>query len=157
MTEFKDEFNLWYHHNNDDWSINGYKKIYTIKNGIEFWKLYNNFDLIGGVLFKHFFLMKSDIKPIWEDEKNKNGGCWSFKIFENQSNELWENLSTLFVTNNILNNDDCVGISICLKKNNYCVVKIWNTCNNNNSIKNINKEILKKWGTDIIYISHNSN
>ncbi len=42
------------------------------------------------------------------------------------------------------------------KKNNYCVIKIWNTNAINNSIKNINKKILTKWGTDVIYISHNS-
>ena len=42
------------------------------------------------------------------------------------------------------------------KKSNYCVIKIWNTNSANNSMKNINKNILKKWGTDLIYISHNS-
>ena len=157
MYELSDKFNIWYHHFKDDWSINGYKHIYTIKNGVDFWQLYNNWDLIGGVLCKQFFIMKNDVKPIWEDENNKNGGCWSFKIFENQANELWEDLSTLFVTNNLLSNsDECVGLSICLKKNNYCVIKIWNTKSSNNSMKNINKNILKKWGTDLIYISHNS-
>ena len=50
----------------------------------------------------NFLFMKNDVKPIWEDENNKNGGCWSFKIFENQANELWEDLSTLFVTDNLL-------------------------------------------------------
>ena len=158
MYKLTNNYNIWYHHFKDDWSINGYKHIYKIDTGINFWKLYNNWDLIGGILCKQFFIMKENIKPIWEDENNKNGGCWSFKIFENQANELWEDLSTLFVTDNLLtNNDECVGLSICLKKNNYCVIKIWNTNSVNNSIKNINKNILKKWGTDLIYISHNSN
>ena len=157
MYELSNNYNIWYHHFKDDWSINGYKHIYSIKNGIEFWQLYNNWDLIGGVLCKQFFIMKNDVKPIWEDENNKKGGCWSFKIFENQANELWEDLSTLFVTDSLLNkSDECVGLSICLKKSNYCVIKIWNTNSENNSMKNINKNILKKWGTDMIYISHNS-
>ena len=117
MYELIDTYNIWYHHFKDDWSINGYKHIYEIKTGIDFWKLYNNWNLLGGILFKQFFIMKNDVKPIWEDSANKNGGCWSFKIFENQANELWEDLSTLFVTNNLLkNNDECVGLSICLKK-----------------------------------------
>ncbi len=61
--------------------------------------------------------MKNDVKPIWEDNININGGCWSFKIFENQASELWEDLSLLFLTNNLLNNsDECVGLSICQKK-----------------------------------------
>lgn len=157
MYELSNTYNIWYHHFKEDWSINGYKHIYSINNGINFWKLYNNWDLIGGILCKQFFIMKNDVKPIWEDDSNKNGGCWSFKIFENQANELWEELSTLFVTDNLLkNSDECVGLSICLKKNNYCVIKIWNTNSLNNSMKNINKNILKKWGTELIYISHNS-
>lgn len=157
MYELSNTYNIWYHHFKEDWSINGYKHIYSINNGINFWKLYNNWDLIGGILCKQFFIMKNDVKPIWEDDSNKNGGCWSFKIFENQANELWEDLSTLFVTDNLLKkSDECVGLSICLKKNNYCVIKIWNTNSLNNSMKNINKDILKKWGTEIIYISHNS-
>lgn len=157
MYELSNTYNIWYHHFKEDWSINGYKHIYSINNAITFWKLYNNWDLIGGILCKQFFIMKNNVKPIWEDDSNKKGGCWSFKIFENQANELWEDLSTLFVTDNLLNKpEECVGISICLKKNNYCVIKIWNTNSLNNSIKNINKHILKKWGTEIIYISHNS-
>ena len=117
MYELSNNYNIWYHHFKDDWSINGYKHIYSIKNGIDFWQLYNNWDLIGGILCKQFFIMKNDIKPIWEDENNKKGGCWSFKIFENQANELWEDLSTLFVTDNLLSkSDECVGLSICLKK-----------------------------------------
>jgi translation initiation factor 4E len=157
MYELSNNYNIWYHHCKDDWSIGGYKHIYSINNGVDFWKLYNNWDLIGGLLCKQFFIMKTGVKPIWEDEINKKGGCWSFKIFENQANELWEDLSILFVTDNLLSNsDECVGLSICLKKNSYCVIKIWNTNNKNNSIKNINNHILKKWGTDLIYISHNS-
>lgn len=157
MYELKNNYTLWFHQNKDDWTIDGFKELKKINNGIEFWKIYNNWDLFGGVLHKHFFFMKNNIKPIWEDDMNRKGGCWSFKVFENQAAELWENISTLFVTNEILNNDECNGISICLKKNNYVVVKIWNENCKNNSIKLINKDILKKWGTDIIYISHNSN
>ncbi len=46
MNELKNSFNLWYHHEKDDWSIDGFKNIYKIKTGIDFWKLYNNWDLI---------------------------------------------------------------------------------------------------------------
>ena len=109
-------FKVWYHHKKDDWTINGFKSFYTINNEVDFWKLYNNWDNIGGILNKHFFVMKDNIKPIWEDKDNKNGGCWSFKIFQNQASELWEDLSTLFVTNKLLTNNECNGISICIKK-----------------------------------------
>jgi hypothetical protein len=155
--DFKNNWNIWYHHEKDNWSIDGYKNIYTINNACNFWKLYNNWDSIGGILSKHFFIMKNNIKPLWEDIKNKNGGCWSFKIMEHQAVELLEELSVLLVTEELLLEkecDECVGLSICLKKNNNCVVKIWNINSKINSIKNINATILEKWGTDIIYIAH---
>lgn len=158
MLQLANKYNIWYHHFKDDWTINGYKHIYTINNVIDFWKLYNNWELFGGIIDKHFFIMKDDIQPIWEDEHNINGGCWSFKVDNTMAPELWEDLSVLFVNNLILNNDmECTGLSIAQKKNNFCVIKIWNTDSNMNSIKYINKNILEKWGTDIIYIAHNSN
>jgi hypothetical protein len=98
--------------------------------------------------------MKNNIKPVWEDPNNIKGGCWSYKIIDSMASELWEDLSVLLVCDELLQNTIALGLSIAMKKNNTCVIKIWNDNNNVNSIKNINKSILKKWGTDIIYIAH---
>ena len=153
-TNFSDTWNIWYHHTKDIWTIDGYKSIYSITNSTDFWKLYNNWNCIGGISGKHFFIMKNDIMPIWEDLTNINGGCWSFKIDESMADELWEDLSVLLVTNELIEGCEAVGLSISVKKNNNCVIKIWNTNSMNHSIKHINKNILKKWKTDIIYIAH---
>ena len=154
-TAFDNEWNLWYHNSKDDWTINGYKKIYSIKNISDYWKLYNNWDKFGGVNNKHFFLMKNNVTPIWEDPVNKSGGCWSFKINESNSQDLWNDLSLYLVTENMsLIKNDILGLSVCLKKNNFSVVKIWNKNNSNNSLNLLNKDILNKWGLDIIYIAH---
>ena len=150
---FNNIWNLWYHHEKDNWTISGYKKIYTITNTNDFWTLFNNWNKLGGIYYKHFFIMKDGITPIWEDPKNKNGGCWSFKVNQHTAVELWENISMFLVTENI-SDQDIVGISICLKKNNNIVIKIWNTDSKKNSLSLINEELLKKWGTDIIYIAH---
>jgi hypothetical protein len=153
--KFKNKWNLWYHNEKDNWTISGYKKIYTIESIYDFWKLYNNWNQLGGLTSKHFFIMKEDIPPIWEDSNNINGGCWSFKINEDQSYNLFEDLSTHLVCESIIiKSDEIMGISICLKKNNNVIIKIWNNNSNNNSLKLINDTILKKWGLDIIYISH---
>ena len=153
-TNFTDTWEIWYHHTKDIWTIDGYKNIYSINNGIDFWKLYNNWDSIDGLIGKHYFIMKNNVKPVWEDPININGGCWSFKINNNTVSELWEDLSVLLVTNELVEGTEVVGLSISVKKNNTCVVKIWNTDSGTNSIKHINRDILKKWKTDIIYIAH---
>ena len=154
-TPFDNEWNLWYHNSKDDWTINGYKQVYSIKTISDYWKLYNNWEKLGGVNNKHFFLMKNKVTPIWEDPVNKTGGCWSFKVNESSSQELWDYLSLYLVTENMSSvKDDIVGLSVCLKKNNFSVVKIWNKNNTNNSLNLLSKDILNKWGLDIIYIAH---
>jgi len=95
------------------------------------------------------------VSPIWEDPINKSGGCWSFKVNENQAQELWDDLSIYLVSEKLsMKKNDLTGISICLKKNNYCVIKIWNRNGKENSLVLLNETILKKWGMDIIYIAH---
>ena len=154
-TVLPNKWNLWYHHEKDNWKLSGYKKIYEMETISNFWSLNNNWDKLKGINNKHYFLMKNDITPLWEDESNVNGGCWSFKVHEDFSEKLWVDLSTYLVCNQIINNpDDAIGISICLKKNNNSVIKIWNKDSKNNSLSIINKDIIKKWGCDVIYIAH---
>ena len=153
--KFKHNWVLWYHHDKDNWKLSGYKQLYTIKTIADFWKLYNNFDKIN-ITSKHLCLMKEGVTPLWEDDNNVNGGCWSFRINDDSALELWETLSVYLVSEelHINNQNDIVGLSICMKKNNNMDLKIWNRDSKNNSLKNINGDILKKWGTDIIYIAH---
>jgi hypothetical protein len=155
-TKLNSEWSIWFHNEKDNWKLSGYKKIYTFNTIANFWKFYNNWDKVGGVTNKHFFLMKNNVTPIWEDQSNINGGCWSFKIQEEQAEDLWEDLSSHVVCEQLCPtiSNEIVGLSICLKKNSNTVVKIWNKNSKNNSLKLINENILKKWGTDIIYIAH---
>lgn len=151
-----DKWNIWYHYDKDNWKLSGYKKIYEINNISSFWKLYNNWDKLDGILNKHLFLMRNDITPIWEDTNNINGGCWSYKINEELAINLWEDLSIYLICEQISPTipNEILGISISSKKNNNVVIKIWNQNSKNNSLKILNDTILKKWGTDIIYIAH---
>lgn len=154
-TPLSNQWNLWIHNNNNDWTINGFKKLITVKTIKDFWILNNNWDNNGNITKHHYFFMKDDILPIWEDTNNKNGGCWSFKIKSSLAQNLWDDLVLYMVTNNLNNNfDDINGISCSVKKNNSAVIKIWNKDNKKSSLKNINSTILKKWGVDIIYIAH---
>ena len=156
LTKLPNSWNLWYHYDKDNWKIDGFKKVYSITSGSDFWQLYNNWDKLGGINQRHYFLMQDGVSPIWEDPINKSGGCWSFKISENQVMKLWEDLSVYLVTNNLCPNysNNIYGLSISLKKNNNSIIKIWNKDSSKNSLNLINKNILNKWGTNIIYIAH---
>jgi hypothetical protein len=153
--KFDNKWDIWYHSVKEDWTIKGYEKLYTINTIEEYWKLYNNWDELGSINNKHFFIMKNDIVPIWEDPNNKHGGCWSFKVAESSAQELWNDLSLHMVTETLNSIDgDIIGLSACLKKNNSSVIKIWNKSSENNSLTLLCKDILNKWGLDIIYIAH---
>lgn len=155
-TKLNNKWVLWYHHEKDNWKLSGYNKLLELETIGDFWRLYNNWDKIKGVNYKHYFLMADGVTPLWEDEQNINGGCWSFKISESRSEKLWTDLSVYLVCEKLINdnNDDLVGLSICLKKNNSSVIKIWNKNSKKNSLNLINNQIIKTYGTDIIYIAH---
>ena len=100
MTPLNNKWVIWFHGNNKDWTINGYRKLYEIKTIEDFWEIYirlNNFIILKG----QFFLMKNDILPIWENKENIDGGCWSYKINKNESFISWLYLS-MFLSGEIL-------------------------------------------------------
>ena len=88
------------------------------------------------------FLMKEDITPLWEDSKNKQGGCFSYKINNKITYNTWKKTSFLLVgcllTNSISHYNDINGITISPKKS-FCIIKIW-FCNCNNQNPSIIKE-----------------
>lgn len=153
--KFSSTWNIWYHHQKNNWKIESYKKIFSIKNIKDFWNFNNNFNLIGGINTQHYFMMRTDVTPIWEDEQNKNGGCWSIKIPVEKSYELWIKLC-MYIVGETLTKDDFLvnGISICAKNTTTSVVKIWINENSKSSIQNLPTDILNEYGFNIIYKSH---
>lgn len=146
---------IWYHHQKNNWKLDSYKKIFKINTIESFWQFSNNIDIIGGINSQHYFMMRENVTPIWEDPKNKNGGCWSIKIPMEKSYELWIKLSMYLIGETITNDDFLVnGISICPKNTSTSVVKIWIDDNNKSSIQNLPTEILNEYGFNIIYKAH---
>lgn len=56
--------------------------------------------------------MRDGIKPIWEDVKNRNGGCFSYKISNKSVYSVWKELCYVIVGNTISNKSSFVsGVS----------------------------------------------
>jgi len=130
------KWTMWAHLPHDtDWSIGSYKKIYTFGTAEDAIALA---ETMPDVLVKNcmLFLMKEGIKPIWEDPKNRAGGCFSYKIANKSVYEVWKELSYVLVGETISAQSSFVanvtGITISPKKN-FCIIKIWmSTCANQN-------------------------
>ena len=62
-----------------------------------FWGVLNNFP-INSLKMKdsvHFF--KRGIKPVWEDSRNINGGCWTFRVQKEKSEQFWQEILMMAV------------------------------------------------------------
>jgi hypothetical protein len=118
-----------------DWSLKSYKEIYeitTVEGAIAVT------ETLPEVLVKNcmLFIMKNNIKPIWEDPKNRQGGSFSYKVSNKNVCEVWRDLTYALVGETISNQESFVanvtGITISPKKN-FCIIKIWmSNCLNQN-------------------------
>lgn len=158
MTKLSNSWNVWIYEKPNNWSKDNLKiirKISTVQDFVQFDKdLRNNSNQI---LNKHIFIMKNNIVPLWEEKENKNGGCWTFKSSAYDSLEHFMHLFLLLITNNLLNNDSNTklnGITFAIKKNNNCIIQVWNEDYEN--LKNINHHfyVREVFGFNIIYKKH---
>jgi hypothetical protein len=74
-----------------------------------------------------FFVMKENIVPIWENDKNIDGGYISWKIDKCNVYSYWVDLIGHMITNNIFSDDSNNAINGCSisPKKNFNIVKLW--------------------------------
>ena len=123
-----DKWVLWAHLPHDtDWSLKSYIKI------MEFNTLENLLVLQRSIPEKMIkncmlFMMKTGVNPTWEDPKNREGGCFSFKIANKNVFKSWNKLVLNLATNILSKNDKFLskvtGVTISPKKT-FCIIKIW--------------------------------
>ena len=158
MNPLQDKWVIWFHDPKEqDWSLSSYKKLWTIETIEDFWILHKVLDE-KKVQEGMFFLMKENIDPIWENEQNINGGCWSYKISKRDIYPSWLELAMALTNEKILkdeNNNDINGISISPRKS-FNILKIWNKNVDTSSNELLSKKIPKLFVSQCIYKSHKS-
>lgn len=141
--KLKHRWHLWAHLPQDvDWTFKSYKnvcKFETVEETIGIVELLPP-DLVKNCML---FIMKDGIAPMWEDPKNRNGGCFSYKVSNKNVVETWKELTylmcgeTLSLDVSFVNS--ITGITISPKKN-FCIIKIWLTnCDHQNPNSIINE------------------
>ena len=67
------------------------------------------------------FIMRNGIVPMWEDPKNRHGGCFSYKVSNKHVFEVWRDLTYVLIGETISSSNAFVnnvsGITISPKKN----------------------------------------
>ena len=123
-----DKWTLWAHLPHDtDWSVKSYKEIDTLSTMEEAIALC---ETLPEKMVKNcmLFLMRNGVKPTWEDPRNRNGGCFSYKVNNKTVGSTWKSLSYVLMGETLSPNPHIVssvtGITISPKKN-FCIIKVW--------------------------------
>lgn len=134
LHELSCKWNLFYHLQTDtSWTQDSYK---VIMKGIDSVESINSInEAIPEYLIYNcmFFCMKNGIGPTWEDVKNRDGGCFSYRVANNDVSNAWKNLLAVMCGNSLCSSakyeSHINGITVSPKKR-FSVIKIWmDTCN----------------------------
>ena len=123
------KWDLYYHLPQDsNWDLSSYKLLMSDIDTAEKVIAFNESISENIIKYCMLFAMKKGITPMWEDSKNRNGGCFSYKVVNKLVHDVWKTLlyklcgETLCKEkkyNSLIN-----GITISPKKN-FCIIKIW--------------------------------
>lgn len=126
--KLSDMWTLWAHlPHNTDWSLKSYIPISTFTTIEETIAVTESLphSLVENCML---FMMRKGITPMWEDSKNRDGGCFSYKVLNKNVALAWRDLTYCIAGGSISGKAgffDCVtGITISPKKN-FCIIKIW--------------------------------
>ncbi len=133
----------------------------------EFWRVYNNIQPLSVLpIGMSLNLFKKDIKPLWEDTANNEGGRWYFKLekprhssdfphYTSQIQETWLYIILSLIGNTIDDNNLICGgvVSIRARETRFM---IWTRKGENPQIMDIGKSIKKnlKYCTHLSYRQH---
>ena len=126
---FFDKWSLYFHLSNDqEWNANSYKIImHDINHPAHVLQLRS--EINEGIVIKSMlFIMRDGILPMWEDPKNKNGGCFSFKISSTTVHSVWWDFVFLLCGETLMKDPSkkhlINGLTISPKYD-HSIIKIW--------------------------------
>ena len=127
-TTLYDTWTLWAHLPHDtDWSLKSYRQIMTFGTVEEAAALMS---ALPDALVRNcmLFIMRKGVHPTWEDEKNRDGGSFSYKVSNKSVVSVWRQLSYALVGESLARTPgaraDINGATISPKKN-FCIIKVW--------------------------------
>ena len=127
--KLNDNWNMYYHLPDDkQWDLDSYK--YIAQNIQTLEEIISINEKIPEKIVKHcmLFVMRKGITPMWEDKRNRLGGCFSYKVVNKLVYDVWKilcySLCGETLCKDVSKTHLINGITISPKKN-FCIVKIW--------------------------------
>jgi len=127
------EWVFWHERNNPNASEETWedqlKEIAQISTVQSFWQVFNNTPFATLPLRDSLHLFKKNVKPVWEDPRNKNGGAWTFRVPKVNSLEFWKEILMAAIgevlQEVVEKGDDICGVSISVRFNSHLIM-VWN-------------------------------
>ena len=145
--KLENKFVFWYHIISNTTSDQDYqaqiKKLAQFDTLENFWAIFQYLKKPDDIKQPiEFQLFKEGIAPMWEDEKNKNGGKIALKLRKEYSNLVWEELVFAFIGGYFAKEikDEINGLVINCKKD-FNTLQIWTKSFNEEVTSGIEKNI----------------
>jgi hypothetical protein len=129
-TFLNDVWSFYYHRpESSQWDESSYVFLGNVGTMEEFFETFHTFKdyLAKGM----FFLMREHVRPMWEDDHNKNGGCFSFKVMKPEVADHWLRNASAILGEVVVGTNQRArlwnqvnGISV-LPKRSYCIMRVW--------------------------------
>jgi len=141
---------LWFMHRAPGEKITDYeaaiKKIGTFTTVEEFWALYSHLrrpNELPNVSDYHLF--KDGVRPVWEDDANKEGGKWMIRLKKGLASRYWEQLVVAIVSEQFQVGREICGAVLSMRHSED-ILSLWNrtaaNSKNNLRIRDTVKRIL---------------
>lgn len=133
------QWNLYIHNLTEkDWSLNSYKHVTTFSSIEDFWTFFNNYKDFRKF---NFYVMRGNIKPVYEDPENQNGYSYSYIIPGRKVTDTFVDILVKMVSENLLdekNTYEICGISLTPKLKGISILKVW--LKNKNNVLTLNTD-----------------
>jgi len=151
---------IWYHKQEEpSWERDSFMEIYRMSTVMEYVMFRNSFAFLPQFLNGFYFFMKDDVFPVWEDPRNRLGGCYNIKIAkENIDATVWECMNYALLNGLFTKEEEnrsLTGISIAPKKYN-ALFKVWNDDKRLNDPHTFHRNIQSLKRVEIVYRLHHT-
>ncbi|XP_076348571.1 eukaryotic translation initiation factor 4E type 2-like [Tachypleus tridentatus] len=120
------------------------KMIGTFNTVEKFWSFYSHLvrpsELTGQI---DFHLFKEGIRPMWEDEANRNGGRWVLRLRKGLASRCWENLILAILGEQFMVGEEICGAMLSVRSQEDGI-SVWNKTANDNATTIRIRDTLKR-------------
>ncbi|CAM1508290.1 Fc.00g051380.m01.CDS01 [Cosmosporella sp. VM-42] len=110
--------------------------IATVSTAEEFWEIYSHLKRPSALpVVSDYHLFKKDIRPIWEDDVNKNGGKWVVRMKKGVADRYWEDLLLSLIGDQFGEAGDDVCGAVLSMRNGEDILSIWTRTDGGRVIK----------------------